>query len=89
MKRGGYVFDTANGFWYRIRASQNETYTPGSPGYTTVQLVLDEAIKGNNNLQDWNGNAVQDPSEAPIVYSGGAILHPNVANVFPLESKEP
>ena len=99
IKRGGYIFDTANGFWYRIRASQNETYTAGAPGYTTVQLVLDEAIKANNNDQDWNGNAVQDTAspplpptalpEAPIVYRGGAILHPNVANVFPLESKEP
>lgn len=89
IKRGGYVFDTANGFWYRIRASQNETQVAGAPGYTTVQLVLDEAIKANNNLQDWNGNAVQDGAEAATVYSGGAILHPNVVNVFPLESKEP
>lgn len=65
-RRGGYVFDTSNGFWYRIRTVEKETSTE-------LYLVVDEQIRANNGP----------------VNQGGAILHPKVVNVFPLENKEP
>ena len=93
-RRGGYIFDTKNAVWYRIRAVQNEQFGVG-PGANEdwVDVVLDESIKfdstedldgsGTLNLpgEDVNGNGVID--------RGGVIVHPNVVNVFPLESKEP
>ena len=63
-KRGGFVFDTANGIWYRINAVERETDTE-------MYLVLENEIRASN---------------APA-NQGGAILHPNVVNVFPLGSK--
>ncbi len=89
LKRGGYVFDTANGIWYQIRAVQNEIYISGTPNYTSVQLVVDKSIQENNNDQDWNHNGIQDGTEAALVFRGGAILHPNVVNVFLLKPKTP
>jgi len=68
VRRGSYVFDTSNGFWYRIRAVEKETNTE-------LYLVVDEQIRANNGSAGVN--------------SGGAILHPNVVNVFPLDNKGP
>jgi hypothetical protein len=65
-RRGGYVFDTANGFWYRINAVERETDTE-------MYLVLENEIRARNDVGGVN--------------QGGAILHPNVVNVFPLGSK--
>ena len=65
-RRGGYVFDTCNGYWYRIRAIEKETNTE-------LYLVVDEQVRASN------GPANQ----------GGAILHPKVVNVFPLDNKVP
>ena len=65
-RRGGYVFDTSNGFWYRIRAVEKETSTE-------LYLVVEEQVRASN------GPANQ----------GGAILHPKVVNVFPLDNKRP
>ena len=93
-RRGGYIYDTKNGVWYRIRAVQNEQFGVG-PGGTQdwMDVVLDETIKfdstedldgsGTLNLsgEDTNGNGVVD--------RGGAIVHSSVVNVFPLETKEP
>ena len=94
LKRGGYVFDTKNGLWYRIRAVQNQLYGMGAAANEDwVDVVLDETIRldstedidgsGTLNLtgEDRNGNGVLD--------RGGVIVHPNVVNVFPLEIKEP
>jgi len=77
LKRGGYIFDAANGLWYRIAKIENET------GYS-ADLLLDETIKQRNYV-DSNSNGIWDAGE-PL---GGAILHPQVVNVFPLQSKEP
>ncbi len=87
LKRGGYVYDTRNGLWYRIRAIEGETAI-------SATLVLDEAIKANST-EDLNINGTLDPAFGEdsnfdtILQQGGAILHPRVVNVFPLEIKEP
>ena len=88
VRSGGYVFDTSNAFWYRISKVERET---------------NEDRNGNGSLdpgEDRNGNSVIDPTidlivDEPIranngpVNSGGAILHPRVVNVFPLDNKRP
>lgn len=93
-RRGGYIYDTRNGVWYRIRAIQNQQFAVG-PGANEdwVDVVLDETItldstedldgSGSLNLpgEDSNGNGVID--------RGGAIVHPSVVNVFRLEIKKP
>lgn len=93
-RRGGYIYDTKNGVWYRIRAIQNQQFAVG-PGANEdwVDVVLDETItldstedldgSGSLNLpgEDSNGNGVID--------RGGAIVHPSVVNVFRLEIKKP
>jgi hypothetical protein len=66
-KRGGFVFDTANGIWYRINAVERETDTE-------MYLVLENEIRASNR-------------NVGGINQGGAILHPNVVNVFPLGSK--
>jgi hypothetical protein len=85
LKRGGYIFDTANGLWYRIAKIENET---GS----SADLLLDETIK-QANTEDLNGNGTLDAGEDTngdtVIQRGGAILHPQVVNVFPLQIKEP
>lgn len=94
LRRGGYIYDTKNGLWYRIRAMQNQQYGVGPGGNEDwVDVVLDETIRadstedldgdGSLNLpgEDRNGNGKID--------RGGAIVHPQVVNVFPLEIKEP
>ena len=98
LKRGNYIHDTKNGLWYRIRAVQNEQFGVGAGSNEDwVDVVLDESIRldstedldgsGDLNLtgEDRNGNAMTVPAPE----RGGAIVHPNVVNVFPLEIKEP
>lgn len=90
VRRGSYVFDTSNSFWYRIRNVEREltedrnangSLDPGedrngnSTIDPTIDLIVDEPIRANN------GNASGN--------TGGAILHPNVVNVFPLDNKDP
>lgn len=92
-RRGGYIYDTKNGLWYRIRAVQNKLFGVG-PGGTEdwVDVVLDESIKANNT-EDLNNNgtldAFEDSNGDGAITRGGAIVHSNVANVFPLEIKVP
>lgn len=89
--RGGYIFDTKNGLWYRIRAIQNQQ-TVGTEDW--VDLVLDETIKLDNTedlIPDGGLTAGkgEDLNGDSLLTRGGAIVHPNVVNVFPLEFKEP
>ncbi len=92
-RKGGYIYDTKNGLWYRIRAVQNQQFGVG-PGSNEdwVDVVLDESIK-MNNTEDLNNNGSLDPFEDfngdTVITRGGAIVHTNVANVFPLEIKVP
>ncbi len=78
LKRGGFVYDTKNGLWYRVRAIESETATG-------AVLVLDKAIE-RNGTEDLNGNGTLDAGEDAngdnILQTGGIILHPDVANVF-------
>lgn len=93
-RRGGYVFDTKNGLWYRIRAVQNKLFGVG-PGSNEdwVDLVLDESIR-LDSTEDLNGSGSldltgEDRNNNGTIDRGGVIVHPNVVNVFPLEIKEP
>ncbi|MCX7422034.1 MAG: hypothetical protein NT013_21170 [Planctomycetia bacterium] len=92
-RRGGYIYDTKNGLWYRVRAIQNKLFGVGAGSNEDwVDVVLDESIKANNT-EDLNNNQTLDPFEDSngdgVITRGGAILHSNVANVFPLEIKVP
>ncbi len=92
-RRGGYIYDTKNGLWYRVRAIQNKLFGVGAGSNEDwVDVVLDESIKANNT-EDLNNNqtldAFEDSNGDGVITRGGAILHSNVANVFPLEIKVP
>ena len=92
-RKGGYIYDTKNGLWYRIRAIQNKQFGVGAGSNEDwVDVVLDESIKANNT-EDLNNNQALDPFEDSngngVLTRGGAIVHSNVANVFPLEIKVP
>ena len=94
-RRGGYIYDTKNGVWYRIRAVKNEQFGVG-PGGTQdwVDVVLDETIKFDSTEDlDGDGTVTSLPGEDTngngVVDRGGAIVHPSVVNVFPLQTKEP
>ncbi|MFM9964117.1 MAG: hypothetical protein ACKV2Q_23180 [Planctomycetaceae bacterium] len=94
VRRGGYVFDTKNGLWYRVRAVQNKVFGVG-PGSNEdwVDVVLDESIR-LDSTEDLNGSgtldlAGEDRNNNGTIDRGGVIVHPNVVNVFPLEIKEP
>ena len=92
-RKGGYIYDTKNGLWYRIRAIQNKQFGVGAGSNEDwVDVVLDESIKANNT-EDLNNNQALDPFEDSngngALTRGGAIVHSNVANVFPLEIKVP
>jgi len=91
----GYIYDTKNGLWYRIRAVQNEQFgVAGASGPEDwVDVVLDETIR-LNSTEDLDGSGSlnlpgEDSNGNGVIDRGGAILHPNVVNVFPLEIKEP
>lgn len=94
LKRGNYIYDTKNGLWYRIRAVQNEQFGVG-PGSNEdwVDVVLDESIR-QDSTEDLDGSgslnlAGEDSNGNGVIDRGGAIVHPNVVNVFSLEIKEP
>ena len=94
LRRGSYIYDTKNGLWYRIRAVQNEQFGVG-PGSNEdwVDVVLDESIR-LNSTEDLDGSGSlnltgEDSNGNGVIDRGGAIVHPNVVNVFPLEIKEP
>lgn len=94
LRRGGYVFDTANGLWYRIRAIQNKQFGVG-PGSSEdwVDVVLEETIRANST-DDLNASLsldlpFEDRNGDGILTRGGVIVHPSVVNVFPLEIKQP
>ncbi len=85
LRKGAWLFDTRNGLWYRIQNVQNETST-------TTDVVLDRFIQ-RDGTEDLNNNGTLDPGEdtngnGTLDY-GGVIVNPTVANVFPLEIKEP
>jgi hypothetical protein len=73
FRRGGWLYDTLNGLWYRIQAVQNQTDT-------TADLVLDRNIQRDNTVKD---------NQGVVIYQGGVIINPSIVNVFPLEIKEP
>jgi hypothetical protein len=82
FRRGGWLYDTLNGLWYRIQAVQNPDptdQTVQNPD-TTVELVLDRNIQRDNTVKD---------NQGVVIYQGGVIINPSIVNVFPLEIKEP
>lgn len=84
LRRGGYVYDTANALWYRI-LSIEEAPTP-----TSAILALDKAIS-RNNTEDLIPNNALDPGEDRnndgVLDRGGLIIPRGVIGVFPLETK--
>lgn len=85
LRRGVWLFDTRNGLWYRIQNIQNETAT-------TADLVLDRFIQ-RDGTEDLNGNGTLDAGEDSngngTLDFGGVMVNPSIANVYPLEIKEP
>ena len=91
LRRGGYLYDTKNGLWYRIRAIQNEQFgVAGSSGPEDwVDVVLDESIR-QNSTEDLDGSGSlnlpgEDTNGNGVIDRGGVIVHPNVAKVLPLQ----
>jgi prepilin-type N-terminal cleavage/methylation domain-containing protein len=81
--RGGYVLDTRNLRWYRIRAIEDET---GS----SATLLLEDAIVADNteDLYDFgNDTPDEDLNGNSIREQGGAILPTGVVGVFNYKSK--
>jgi hypothetical protein len=88
-RRGGYLFDTKNGLWYRITAVSS-VVTVGPNDEVTV--TLDQFIKQNGTEDVMNLgtlDAGEDANGDTAITRGFAIYHPAVCNVFPLETKEP
>lgn len=81
--RGGYVLDTRNLRWYRIRAIEDETGT-------TATLLLEDAIVADNteDLYDFgNDTSDEDINGDGIRQQGGAILPTGIIGVFNYKSK--
>lgn len=55
LRRGGWLYDTLNGLWYRIQAVQNQ-------GDTTADLVLDRFIQRDNTVGANQGGVIINPS---------------------------
>jgi len=95
LKRGGYVFDLANGLWYRIQAL--EAYVdPGSGAQIdTAATVLLETAIARNNTEDLSGNGAlgdipgEDANNNGVLDRGGLVIPKGVVAVFPLETKIP
>lgn len=81
--RGGYVLDTRNLRWYRIRAIEDETGT-------SATLLLEDAIVADNteDLYDFgNDTSDEDINGDGIRQQGGAILPTGIIGVFNYKSK--
>lgn len=95
LKRGGYVFDLANGLWYRIQAL--EAYVDPGSGVQldTAATVLLETAIARNNTEDLSGNGAlgditgEDANNNGVLDRGGLIIPKGVVAVFPLETKIP
>ena len=86
LKKGGWILDTRNAFWYRIQDIENETNT-------SAELTLDEFIK-RDSTEDLNASGTLDlPNEDAdgnqVITRGAAILMRGVVEVFPLGTKTP
>lgn len=93
MKRGTYVFDTANGLWYRIRGIEEADINgDGVPDATAKTLVFEstiardstEDVSGDGTLGDISG---EDRNNNNALDRGGILVMPSVIAVFPLETK--
>ena len=74
MKKGGYVFDAENAYWYRI------TQVDETSG-TTATLTIDRAAKDTSLDVAGIGTA-----STPAAPTGGAIFMRGIIEVFPLGS---
>jgi hypothetical protein len=72
MKKGGYVFDANNAFWYRI-----SNVVDGVPGTSTVTLEV-PANASNTGLTNFNTGNLIPPR---------AMFPRNIVDVYPLGSK--
>jgi len=89
LRRGGFVFDTANALWYRILSVEE------SPTATSAVLALEKAIS-RDNTEDLiyepasslnNLDAGEDKNTNSELDRGGLIIPKGVVAVFPLETK--
>lgn len=97
LRKGGYIYDTANGLWYRIRDIEEPTIHPLDPSLgplpdTSAAIVLEDSIS-RDNTEDRNGNGMLDTGEDvngnSTLDRGGVIIPSGVVAVFPLETKVP
>ena len=97
LRKGGYIYDSANGLWYRIRDVEEPTAHPLDPSLgplpdTSSTIVLEDSV-ARDNTEDRNGNGVIDPGEDVngdgSIDRGGVIVPKGVVAVFPLETKVP
>ncbi len=71
IKEGGFIFDAANGHWYRIQ--KVESYVKPVTGTRTALLTLGTSV------------TVPTSTEAAANYDGQAILLPGIVNVFHID----
>lgn len=84
LRRGGYVYDTANALWYRILSIEE------APTATSAILALDKAISRNNTEDVIPNNSIdpgEDRNNDGVLDRGGLIIPRGVIGVFPLETK--
>ena len=92
LRRGGYIFDPANGFWYRIQAvASADVNGDGISDDTAATLQLDTTIH-RDNTEDLNAtDSIDLPGEDRngdgIVDKGGVVIPRGVIAVFPLRSR--
>lgn len=84
LRRGGFVYDTANALWYRILTIEE------APTATSAVLALEKAISRNNTedvIPNNTPDAGEDKNSDGIIDRGGLIIPKGVIGVFPLETK--
>lgn len=92
IRRGGYVYDTVNGLWYRIQSiGTADADGDGIIDDTAATLNLDSAIHRDNTEDLDDSGAVDLPGEDRnsdgIVDRGGLIIPRGVIAVFPLRAR--
>ncbi|MHC4880945.1 MAG: hypothetical protein ACYTGL_31220 [Planctomycetota bacterium] len=60
LRRGGYIFDCRNAFWYRVRDFEFDDVD--SDGFDEAVVILDEQIH-RNNTEDIDGNGALSPRQ--------------------------
>lgn len=84
LRRGGFVFDTANALWYRILSIEE------APTATSAIIALEKAISRNNTEDLIENNSIdtgEDRNNDGVLDRGGLIIPRGVVAVFPLETK--